>query len=99
MIEVREKTIVYKAEEEELGEVNGYLLIERVAEEIIKTFPSVEVKKVMGSKKQRSRQIECLLPSSYEKEQVRVIKVQIELIGARILSELKEKIISLAIAG
>ena len=82
----------YTIEANNLEGLNPYLFIERLAEEILNVWFFIEVKKVFSSKKQSSLQIYCLLPSHYSKEQIKLIKIQIELIASKLLIELKDKL-------
>lgn len=93
MIKIKGKTIIYTIpESEKLRQVSPYLLVERLADELVSTWPQLKVNKVFSSKNQHSYQIYCVLPNNYTGEQVRLIKAQIELIAARLLVELQEKI-------
>lgn len=92
MIEIKGKAIIYTIEEDNLGQVSPYLFSERLAEEINKVFPFLKVNKLFASKKQTMMQIYCLLPAHYTKEQVHLIKIQIELLSSNLLADLKDKI-------
>jgi hypothetical protein len=92
MIKIQGKTLIYKIQANELGEVNQYLFVDRLAEEINKVFPFLEVNKLLPSKKQSSMEIYCLFPTHYTKEQINLIKIQIELLSSNLLAELKDKI-------
>jgi hypothetical protein len=93
MIEIKGKTIIYTMPSNDvLGQVSPYLLMEKLEEQIVTTWPQLKVSKVFASKKQQSHQIYCDLPSTFANEQIRLIKIQIELIANNLLADLKEKI-------
>jgi hypothetical protein len=93
MLDIKGKTIIYTTPEgSQLGQVSPYLLVERLVQELEMTWPQMKVNKVFASKKQHSHQVYCALAESYTEEQVRLIKAQIELISARMLVDLQEKI-------
>ena len=93
MVRIKGKAIIYTAPgSDQLGQVSPYLLMERLADELVNTWPQLKVNKVFASKKQQYHQIHCVLPSKYADEQVRLIKAQIELIAASLLADLQEKI-------
>ena len=92
MIEIKEKTIIYTLEANNLDGLNPYLFVERLAEEILNVWSFIEVKKVFSSKKHSRLQIYCHLPSHYSKEQIKLIKIQIELLASNLLVELKDKL-------
>ncbi|MBI4852255.1 MAG: hypothetical protein HY819_10705 [Acidobacteria bacterium] len=93
MVEVKGKTIIYTvAGSEQLGQVSPYLFVERLAEQLVDTWPQLKVNKIFASKKQHSHQIHCVLPSNYANEQIKLIKSQIELIAASLLADLQDKI-------
>jgi hypothetical protein len=93
MVRIKGKTIIYTVPESDLlGQVSPYLLVERLAEKLSVTWPQLKVNKVFASKKQHSHQVYCVLPGAYAEEQVRLIKAQVELIGASLLADLQEKI-------
>jgi len=91
IIEIREKTIIYTLETSSLEGLNPYLFIERLAEEILNVWPFLRVNKVFSCKKQSTFQIHCLLPTHYTQEQIKLVKIQIELIASKLLIELKDK--------
>lgn len=92
MIKAKGKIILYRVDSELLGQVSPYLFVERLAEEIMKVFPFLVVKKLFSSKKQSSLEIHSLCPSNYSDQQVNLIKIQIELIASNLVLELKDKI-------
>lgn len=100
MVQIKGKTIIYTTpDSDQLGQVSPYLFIEKLAEKISEVFPSLRVNKVFASKNQHAHQIYCKLPSSYANDQIRLIKVQIDIIAASLLADLQEKIYSARIAG
>ena len=93
MIEIKGKTIIYTLPSNNtLGQVNPYLLIEKLEEQIIMTWPEIKVNKICANRKQSTHKIYCVLPTSFANEQIRLIKLQIELIASNLLFNLKEKI-------
>lgn len=93
MVQIKGKTIIYTTpDSNQLGQVSPYLFIERLAEELVKTWPQIMVNKVFGSKKEHSHQLFCKLPGNYTDGQAKLIKAQIELIAASLLADLQEKI-------
>lgn len=92
MTEIKENIIIYKVpSNDELGQVNPYLFVETLAEEITKVFGQIKVNKKFASRKQKTHQLYCLLPKDYQIEQLRLIKVQIEVMANSLLAEIKEK--------
>jgi hypothetical protein len=88
MVEIKGKTIIYTIpNSSHLQQLSPYSFIEKLEDEIVITWPQLTVNKVFSSKKQHSYQIYCVLPSKYANEQVRLIKVQIELIAASLSSK------------
>lgn len=93
MIEIKGKTIIYTLPSSNiLGQVSPYLFIEKLEDEITLIWPQLKVNKTFASKKQHSHQIYCALPSSFANEQIRLVKLQIELIASSLLIDLKDKI-------
>lgn len=93
MMEIRDKTIIYTTPSSKvLGQVSPYLLLEKLEDEIALTWPQLTVNKVFVSGKEASHKLFCVLPNGYAKEQIRLIKLQIELIASNLLVELKDKI-------
>jgi len=99
MIEIKEKTIIYTLEANNLEGLNPYLFIERLAEEILNVWPFLRVSKVFSSKKHSCFQIHCHLPTHYTQEQIRLIKIQIELLISKLLTDLKDKLFFAGLAG
>jgi len=51
MVQIKGKTIIYAAPaSDQLGQVSPYLLVERLADELVNTWPQVKVNKVFASK-------------------------------------------------
>jgi len=93
MVHIKGKTIIYTAPASgQLGQVSPYLLVERLADELVDTWPQLKVNKVFATRKQGSYQIYCVLPTHFTNEQIRLVKLQIELIACNLLAELKDKI-------
>lgn len=91
MIEIKGKTIIYTVpSSSNLGQVSPHLLIEKLEDEIVLTWPQLKVKKVFASRKQDNYQIYCVLPANFANEQIRLIKIQIELIAASLLAGLQK---------
>lgn len=92
MIEIKGKSIIYTLEISNLGQLNPYLFIERLAEEVSNVWSFVQVNKVFSSKWQSTFQIHCFLPNHFTKEQIKLIKIQIELTANSLLADLKDKL-------
>ncbi len=92
MKELKENLIIYKVPSpEELGRVNPYLFVDSLAEEISRIFYQIKVQKKFASRKQKTHQLYCHLPKEYEIQQLKIIKIQIEVIATSLLTEIKEK--------
>ncbi|MBI1829278.1 MAG: hypothetical protein HYR87_07390 [Thaumarchaeota archaeon] len=92
MTEIKYNCIIYQVpSKSELGVVNPYLFVESLAEEISKVFYQIKVRKKFASRKQKTHQVYCQLPKEYEIQQLRLIKIQIEVIASSLLAEIKEK--------
>ena len=93
MIEIRGKTLIYTLPSNNvLGQVSPHLLIEKLEDEIVTTWPQLKVKTLYATKKQDTYQIYCVLPSTFALEQVRLVKLQIDIIASKLLTDLKDKI-------
>lgn len=100
MVETKKNAIIYKVPVNSgLGLVSPYLLIDRLADEIVETFPQIQVNKIFASRREAFHQIYCNLPKYYSKEQIFLISRQIELIAANLLKDLQEKIYLARLAG
>jgi hypothetical protein len=93
MIEIKGKTIIYTLPSNDvLGQVSPFLFIEKLEDEIALIWPQIKVNKVFANRKQGTHQIYCVLPFTFTNEQIRLIKLQIELIASSLLTDLKDKI-------
>lgn len=93
MIEIKGKTIIYTLPNNDvLGQVSPFLFIERLEDEIAVIWPQIKANKVFANRKQGTHQLYCVLPSTFTNEQIRLIKLQIELIASKLLTDLKDKI-------
>jgi hypothetical protein len=93
MIEIKGKTIIYTLPSNNaLGQVSPFLFIEKLEDEIALIWPQLKINKVFASRNHHYHQIYCVLPIDYTTEQIRLIKVQIELIAASLLADLQKKI-------
>lgn len=93
MIEITGQTIIYTVPSSNvLGQVSPYLLLEKLEDEIALIWPQLTVNKVFVSGKEATYKLFCVLPNAYAREQIRVIKLQIELIASNLLTEIKDKI-------
>lgn len=93
MIEIKGKTIIYTLPSNDvLGQVSPYLFIEKLEDEIALTWPQLKVNKVFANRKQGTHQLYCVLPASFTNEQIRLVKLQIELVASSLLADLKDKI-------
>lgn len=100
MIEIKGRAIIYKVPINSLlGLVSPYLLIDRLADEIVETFPQIQVNKIFASRREAFHQIYCNLPKHYSREQIFLISRQIEFIAADLLKDLQEKIYLARLAG
>lgn len=99
MIEIRGKTLIYTLPSNEiLGQVSPFLLIEKLEDEIVLTWPKLKINKVFAPRKQGTHQIYCVLPSTFALEQVRLVKLQIDIIANKLLTDLKDKIYNASLA-
>lgn len=63
MIEIKGRAIIYKVPINSLLVlVSPYLLIDRLADEIVETFLQIQVNKIFASRREASHQIYCKLP-------------------------------------
>lgn len=93
MVEIRGNIIVYKVPiNGDLGLLSPYLFIERLFDEVVETVPQIKVNKVFVSRMEAFHQLRCSMPKHYSKEQILLISKQIEIIAARLLKNLQEKI-------
>ena len=100
MVHTKGKTIIYIVpESNQLGQVSPYLFVERLADELVSTWPQIKVRKAFASKKKHFHQIYCVLPNGYTDEQVRLIKAQIEMLAGGLLVDLQKKMDWAKIAG
>lgn len=100
MVEIKGNVIVYKVPiNGDLGLLSPYLFIERLADEVVETFPQIQVNKVFGSRMEAFHQLHCNMPKHYSKEQILLISQQIELIAASLFERLQEKIHFARLAG
>lgn len=101
MFEIKDKTITYTLPDNEvLDPINPFLFVERLTDEIRKTWPhQVEIKPLFARRRNFNHKICCSLPSNFDHQQVRLIKVQLELISNNLLFELKSKIHLAGLAG
>lgn len=100
MVEIRGNIIVYKVPiNGDLGLLSPYLFIERLFDEVVETFPQIKVNKVFVSRMEAFHQLHCNVPKHYSKAQILLISKQIEIIAARLLKSLQEKIHLAKLAG
>ena len=100
MIEIKGKTIVYTLPSNDvLGQVSPFLFIEKLEDEIALIWPQLRLNKIFANRKQGTHQLYCVLPSTFTNEQIRLIKLQIELIASNLLADLKDKIYFAGLAG
>ncbi len=93
MVEIKGKTIIYKVPiSGRLGLVSPYLFIDRLGDEITENFPQMQVDKLFASRKEAFHQIYCKLPKHYSKEQIFLLRKQVEIIAANLLKDLEGKI-------
>jgi hypothetical protein len=99
MIEIKGKTIIYTLPSSDvLGQVSPFLFIEKLEDEIALIWPQLKVNKVFVNRKQGTHQLYCLLPSNFALEQVRLVKLQIDIIANKLLTDLKDKIYNASLA-
>jgi hypothetical protein len=93
MFEIKDNQIIYTLpDKDSLEPVNPYLFIERLTDEIRKIWPYLELKTVFARRRNFNHKIYCCLPDSFASQQVKLIRMQLELIANNLLLELKAKI-------
>jgi hypothetical protein len=93
MFEIKDNQIIYTLpDNDSLEPVNPYLFVERLTDEIRKIWPYLELKTVFARRRNFNHKIYFYLPDSFTSQQIKLIRIQLELIANNLLLELKAKI-------
>jgi len=93
MFEIADNQIIYTLpDKDSLEPINSFLFVERLTDEIRIIWPHLHFKTVFARRRSFNHKIYCYLPDSFTYQQVRLIKIQLELISNNLLLELKSKI-------